>query len=367
MLASFVFQIKDHRRKQGRRYQLGHILLFAIFAIASNADSYRKIHSFIKRHYVTLNHVFGLNWKRLPAYTTVRNIIQGTSSSEIEAQFRAYRDQFAPLGAEHQVIHFDGKVVRGSFDHFKDQKAIQVLSAFLDDSQLILAHEEIAAKTNEIPTAQTLIQELGLSDSLFTFDALHCQQETLQTAKATGNEVVVQVKKNQPTLLNDCHTVSGSRESDAVYQEPLTKTRNRLEQRQVEVFLKPDLTQADKWQEVATLVKVTRFREEFETKTRIWKDTSETAFYISTTVLSAEEFCRVIRGHWGIENRNHHVKDVSMREDRSRIRVNPHIFAKLRSFALNLLRMNGVKNVQLELFENCMNLDRVLNYVGVMS
>ncbi|MBC8264740.1 MAG: transposase family protein, partial [Anaerolineales bacterium] len=42
MLQSFLFKIKDHRRKQGRRYQLGHILLFSIFAILSGATSYRK-------------------------------------------------------------------------------------------------------------------------------------------------------------------------------------------------------------------------------------------------------------------------------------------------------------------------------------
>jgi predicted transposase YbfD/YdcC len=170
----------------------------------------------------------------------------------------------------------------------------------------------------------------------------------------------------QPTLLNDAKTITGTQRPNAVYQEPLEKTRNRLEQRQVEVFSEPVLTQANVWKEVTELIKVTRFRQEFETKTNTWKDTSETAFYISTTVLSAEKYCQAIRGHWGIENRNHHVKDVSMREDHSRIRVNPHIFAKLRSFALNLLRINGVKNVQLELFENCMDLHRVLNYTGVM-
>jgi predicted transposase YbfD/YdcC len=366
MLARFLSQITDHRRKQGRRYQLGHILLLAILAIASNADSYRKIHSFIKHHYATLNQVLGLQWKRLPAYTTIRNILQSTSSSELETQFRAFSHQFAPSKPKRRVIRFDGKVLRGSFDHFKDQAAIQVLSAFLDGSHLILAHEEIAAKTNEIPTAQALIQALGLSESLFTFDALHCQHETLKTAKTTGNEVVVQVKKNQPTLLNDCHTVAETRAPDALYQEPLTKTRNRLEQRQVEVFPAPSLTHADIWQEVAAVLKVTRFRHEFSTTTNTWKDTSETAFYISTTVRSAEEFCQIIRGHWGIENRNHYVKDVSMHEDRSRIRVNPHIFAKLRSFALNLLRVNGAKNIQLELFENCMNLEDVLNYIGVV-
>jgi predicted transposase YbfD/YdcC len=365
MLASFLCNIPDHRRKQGRRYQLGPILLCAILAIASNADSYRKIHSFIKRHYDTLAQTFGFTWKRLPAYTTIRNIIQGTSSSELETQFRAYSEQELPAQSGFRVIQFDGKVIRGSFDHFHDQNAIQVLSAFVDGPSVILAHEEIATKTNEIPTAQALIKKLGLEHCLFTFDALHCQHKTLQTAKDTGNEAIVQVKGNQPTLLDDAQTLTENHAPDAVYQEPLTKTRNRLEQRHVEVFSDPTLTASDTWKEVKELIKVTRFRQEFHTKTKTWEETSETAFYISTTVLSAEEYCRIIRGHWGIENRNHNVRDVSMREDASRVRVNPHILVKLRSFALNLLRLNGVQNIQLELFENCMDLQRVLQYAGV--
>ena len=150
-----------------------------------------------------------------------------------------------------------------------------------------------------------------------------------------------------------------------VYQEPINKGRNRVEQRTVEVYTSPQFTHPEKWQDVEAVVQVDRHREVFDTKAKCWKMSDETAFYISTTVVSAEEFCQVIRGHWGIENRNHYVKDVSMGEDRSRIRINPHIFAKLRSFALNILRINHVKNVQLELFENCMNLDHVLNYVGV--
>ena len=70
--------------------------------------------------------------------------------------------------------------------------------------------------------------------------------------------------------------------------------------------------------------------------------------------------------YWAIENRNHYVRDVTLGEDKSRIRTNPHIFAKLRSFALNILRKNKVENVSLALFDNAMNLDNVLNYVGVL-
>ncbi len=366
MLQSFLFKVKDHRRKQGRRYELGHILFFSVLAILSGADSYRKVQKFIVVHYETLDEIFELNWKRMPAHTTIGDIIQGTSGKELEESFRDYSQTLAESDAEKEFIGCDGKVLRGSFDHFKDQKAVQILSVFLSDSHLILAHEEIASKTNEIPTAQQLMEKLGLSGYIFTFDALHCQEKTLQTAKETGNEAIAQVKGNQKTLLNDCQTIAQTTRPDEVYQEPVSKAHNRIESRRVELFISPTLTHDQKWHLVKVVVKVERFRKVFDTKTKTWKNSDETAFYISTIVLSAQEFCQGIRNHWGIENRNHHVRDVTMGEDKSRIRTNPHIFAKLRSFALNILHKNEVDNVSLELFENCMNLDNVFNYVGIL-
>ena len=176
MLESFLFKIKDHRRKQGQRYKLGHILLFAILAILSGADSYRKVQKFIVAHYDTLNEAFDLNWKRMPAHTTIRDIIQGTSGTELEQSFRQYSQMLAESDEKKQFIGCDGKVLRGSFDRFQDQKAVQILSAFASNSHIILAHAEIASKTNEIPTAQMLMEMLELSGYIFTFDALHCQK-----------------------------------------------------------------------------------------------------------------------------------------------------------------------------------------------
>ncbi len=177
MLESFLFKVKDQRRKQGRRYELGHILFFTILAILSGADSYRKVQKFIVAQYDILNESFELNWKRIPAYTSIRDIIQGTSGPELEQSFRQYSQELAESDDEKQFIGCDGKVLRGSFDHFKDQKAVQILSVFASNSRLILAHEEIATKTNEIPTAQRLMENLGLSGYIFTFDALHCQKK----------------------------------------------------------------------------------------------------------------------------------------------------------------------------------------------
>ena len=365
MLQSFLFKIKDHRRKQGQRYPLGHILLFSIFAILSEATSYRRIHAFIKANYKTLEEVFSLNWKRIPAYTTIRAIIQDTSAAEMEASFRQYSAALAEDEGKKQVVAVDGKVLRGSFDHFQDQKAIQILSAFLPESQIILAHEEIAGKSNEIPTAQDLIRKLGLSDCIFTFDAFHCQEETLKAAAETNNDVIVQVKGNQKTLFKDCMVTSERRMPLEGYQDPITKVRNRIERRKVEVFPVQEISDSEKWNLVKAIGKVTREREVFDTSTKSWKNRDEVSFYISTIVLSAKDFCQALRNHWGIETRNHYVRDVAMGEDKSRIRTNPHLFAKLRSFALNIIRANNVKNVSLELFNNCMNVDNILNYAGI--
>jgi hypothetical protein len=68
----------------------------------------------------------------------------------------------------------------------------------------------------------------------------------------------------------------------------------------------------------------------------MWVERGEVAYYVSSAAdLSATAWAAEIRGHWGIENRNHYVRDVSCDEDRSRIRDNPGIIARARSFALN--------------------------------
>ena len=47
-----------------------------------------------------------------------------------------------------------------------------------------------------------------------------------------------------------------------------------------------------------------------------------------------------IRKHWRIENKLHYTRDVTLGEDASRIRKNPGVFARMRSFAYNILRIN---------------------------
>jgi predicted transposase YbfD/YdcC len=69
----------------------------------------------------------------------------------------------------------------------------------------------------------------------------------------------------------------------------------------------------------------------------------ERVYYICSLKLTAQEFEKRIREHWLIENQNHWIRDVVLREDHSRIPsgMAAQNFAIIRSVVLNLLRMNG--------------------------
>lgn len=80
------------------------------------------------------------------------------------------------------------------------------------------------------------------------------------------------------------------------------------------------------------------------------KTTVETAYGItsrSPEKATPEQILTTNRGHWSIENRSHHVRDVTFDEDRSQIRSKngPQMMATLRNFAISLLRLIGYKSI----------------------
>ena len=60
------------------------------------------------------------------------------------------------------------------------------------------------------------------------------------------------------------------------------------------------------------------------------------------------------RGHWGIENRLHYVRDVTMGEDANRTRTGtgPQVLAALRNAVIGRLRLSGATNIAASLRRN---------------
>lgn len=162
-------------------YDLAHLLLFSILAVASGATSYRKIQRFLDAHRERLNDLCQLHWKRAPAHTSIRYTLQGLDAKAVELAFRQHASDLDGERAPHASIAMDGKTLRGRFDHFEDRKAAQVLSALATESTLVLGHvwitDDDGEKHHEIQAAQQLIEAFGLSGRLFTLDALHTQKK----------------------------------------------------------------------------------------------------------------------------------------------------------------------------------------------
>ena len=109
---------------------------------------------------------------------TLRTVLQSLPAGALEGAFRRHAEALLPASkaGERPLIALDGKTLRGSFDHINDRKAAQTLTAFASASAIVLAHTEIDDKSNEIPAAQQMIQDLGLTGVVFTADAMHCQK-----------------------------------------------------------------------------------------------------------------------------------------------------------------------------------------------
>jgi hypothetical protein len=179
LLLAMLGEIPDPRRAEGKLYKLPYVLLFSILAVVTGGNSFRAIETFITVHRRRLNAAFGLHWKRAPAHTAIRYILQGLDPAAVEQVFRRHAAglQDGASDPSRRTIAFDGKTLRRSFDNFTDRKAAQVLHAFNVEAGLVLAHIEIDEKSNEIPAAQRLLSELQVADGTVTLDAIHCQKK----------------------------------------------------------------------------------------------------------------------------------------------------------------------------------------------
>ena len=145
-----------------------------------------------------------------------------------------------------------------------------------------------------------------------------------------------------------------------VHETTDRRRHGRQEHRRVEVFDAADHLDADWASHVACVVRVSRLTDLKDTPSGLWPTREEIGLYACQILLDAPTAARAIRGHWSIENRDHYVRDVVLGEDASRIRHRPGIMARIRSFALNVLRANPIENISQAVYTNALSLDHLL-------
>ncbi|MFD5514204.1 ISAs1 family transposase [Streptomyces sp. NPDC127051] len=325
--------VKDPRKVRGRRFSMVSLLMVAPCATAAGFGSYRAMAQWAAaagpaeraRLGLRAHGVFGL--VRTPSADTVRRALTTVRPGELEILQRA-RDTVV------EAVAVDGKVLRGS--RGGSAGAVTLIGTMAQDGTFV-AQVKVADKSNEIPALAPLLSVLDLKGVVVTADALHTQVKTAKVlVEELGAHFVLTVKRNQPKLWEACRSIPW-REVAARCKVSETG-HGRLETRVVQAVTWTDL----EFPYVRQVARITRHRTQRGTGRR----TRETVYVITDLPVgeaSPEDIGRYARGHWGVENKIHYVRDVTFGEDASRIRTGhgPQNTSTLRSAAMNYLRAMG--------------------------
>jgi hypothetical protein len=139
------------------------------------------------------------------------------------------------------------------------------------------------------------------------------------------------------------------------HEDEWEKSHGRLEKRKYKVY-KAELGRLEReWPFVRRIVEVVRYREKIGYTAAL-----TTSYYVSNGGIDDEQYPECIRKHWFIENKNHHVRDATLREDFTVKRRNPVIFATCLSMGLNIMRNYGETNINEATYLNSLSFGNTL-------
>jgi predicted transposase YbfD/YdcC len=260
----------------------------------------------------------------------------------------------------------DGKAVRGAN---RQGAQVHLVSLVEHGTGRVLQQARVRDKSNEITAVPRLLDGRELHGTVTTMDALLTQQALAEQILAQHGHYLMIVKENQPTLYAAIDLVfrmppppRPTHQLDQV--TTINQGHGRLETRTLERTCA--LNGYLDWPGVGQVLKRTCQRIQLTTG-----EVSEEVRYGVASLrwdeASAAQIEALWRGHWGIENKVHYVRDVSMGEDAGQIRTGqaPQALAALRNGLLTLLRSTGVTQIADALRHYAAHLDETLALIGV--
>jgi predicted transposase YbfD/YdcC len=333
-LLAVLAEVPDARARRGVRHRLAVILGLAVCAVLAGARSFTAIAEWAADADQATLGALGVTGV-VPCESTFRRTLQNMDADALDDAAGTWAQQrTAPASGARRVIAVDGKALRGS--GVAGGPGRHLLAALDQAHGVVLGQVDVQAKTNEIPMFATLLDRIGLAGAVVTADALHAQRghaEYLVTQR--GAHYLITVKRNQPGLHAQLAALPW-RQVPVAYQAR-EKGHGRAERRTMKVTA---VAAGLAFPHAAQAIQIVRRRRQLASK----KWSTETVYAItSLTVIQARpaDLARFARGHWGIEDRLHWVRDVTYDEDRSQVRTGngPRVMASLRNLAIAILRL----------------------------
>jgi predicted transposase YbfD/YdcC len=331
--------LRDPRQATKVLYPLAEILLLMLCATIAGADDFVEIrlwgneHQDFLRRFLPYDHC-------IPSHDTLCDVIAAIDPELFKTCFLTWVEALRADTAE--VIAIDGKTSRRSHDRRKGRLPLHTVSAWATAQRLVLGQESVAEKSNEITAIPLLLRRLELTGALVTIDAMGTQKEIAQTILDGGGNYVLSLKENWPATYAEVEKVFADPPPTLALQrcETIDGDHGRIETRRHTMCHTVDWLFSDRRYpgefRFPGLAAVGMIESETERRGVIEK---ERRYYLCSSKLDAETLARVVRGHWGIENRLHWVLDVVFHDDLARLRSGhgPANMAIVKHAAMNLL------------------------------
>jgi predicted transposase YbfD/YdcC len=340
--------LPDPRDNRGKRHLLAFLIVTVVFAILVGRSNVSGIHRYMTNKIEWLRATTGF---KVATPISRAHLPRMLASLDWPMLSVVITDCFGKQTAQmiqDEWISADGKVMRGTLKSGEKQAIIHAVS---HESRIDVAQaRQVGDKSSEIPVMREFLKETGLEKAKISLDAHHCNPETMTQIEQAGGLYLIQVKENQPKLLEQCRALAG--------QSPLAETIEHdcghgiITTRQANLH-NVQLSDIDnRWQDSGLRTLVVMNRETFNKSSQ--KITNETACYLSNyqnddKQHTVKNLASAIRGHWRVESNNWQL-DVTFGEDRVQVKNGnqAQIMGKLRCFSMNLLRWakTGTQNFQ---------------------
>ena len=335
--------VPDPRCRRGVRHRLDAVLALAAVGVLAGCRTLLAIWEHARDLEPRELADLGLPQDRgLPSESTIRRTLASLDADDLDTRITSWMLTRTGTIDGRRVIAVDGKTMRGARSNSSGDGdggggdgggAPHLLSALDQGTGAVVAQQRVADKSSEIPALRDLLAPHDLAGAVVTADALHTQTGTAEWIISHGADYLLTVKNNQPGLRANLKALPWK-------GVPAVTGVGTSHGRRVRRTIKA--VQAPKWVEFPGAAQVLQVRRT-RTRTGTTKRTTEVVYLICSipmTDAQPEQVAAWTRGHWGIENRVHWIRDVTYDEDRHQLRTGsgPQVMATLRNLAISLIR-----------------------------
>ena len=343
------FSALDDPRESGKViYPLTDIVVIAVCAAIAGAESYEDIVLYGKSKTSWLSEFLDLD-KGIPSHDTFRRVFGLIDAEAFEACFTSWAKSQAE-DPDGEVVAIDGKTIRRTFDHGREQSPLHVVSAWASEQSLVLTQEVTSEKSNEITAIPEVLDALQLEGALVTIDAMGREIDIAEEILEEKADYLLALKENHKTAYRAVQTHfddrcfgSGAFDRGArsrLRSDGFDESHGRVVRRRVFACSEAsELEALSEWPGLQSVVGIETIRTvKGESET-----TAEIRYFLSSREAKDEVLEDAARQHWSIENSLHWVLDVTSDEDQSRVRDETAAsnWAVLRKMALNLLKSDS--------------------------